>query len=225
MGRREIRKAGLDWRPVIPLPALHNISSKVPFSSPAELPIPPTGKRAREGPRVLCRARRHVTASLLTAGTIVTLSLSVGGVLSAAPAGAAGILPPANPPSNIAPTSPDWLRSVDAGRAAEGVGPMAVSEAALAALPIDQQVLTVVNDERIDRGLPPIDYITSQLDAAAQAGANAGGDPSFPSALTGGAPITYGGSVWAGGLSSNVLEADYYWMYDDGWSGATTTNG
>jgi hypothetical protein len=29
--------------------------------------------------------------------------------------------------------------------------------------------------------------------------------------------------VWAGGLTS-VLEADYYWMYDDGWSGSSTTN-
>ena len=35
--------------------------------------------------------------------------------------------------------------------------------------------------------------------------------------------ITYGGSIWAGGLTS-VLEADYYWMYDDGWSGSSTTN-
>ena len=76
----------------------------------------------------------------------------------------------------------------------------------------------MVNDERIDRGLPPIDYMTAQLDAYAQGGANAGTDPSFPSSLTGGAPITFGGPVWAGGLTS-VLEADYYWMYDDGCSG------
>ena len=147
---------------------------------------------------MLCRARRRATASLLAAGTIVTLSFSVGGVLPAAPAGAAGILPPSNPPSNVAPSSSDWLQSVNAGRAAEGVGPMELSEAALAALPIDRQVLTVVNEERIDRGLPPIDYITGQLDAAAQAGANAGADPVFPTSLTGGTPITFGGAVWAG---------------------------
>ncbi len=41
--------------------------------------------------------------------------------------------------------------------------------------------------------------------------------------MTGGASLTYGGSIWAGGLTS-VLEADYYWMYDDGWSGSSTTN-
>jgi hypothetical protein len=141
----------------------------------------------------------------------------------AAPAGAAGTLPPSNPPANIAPSSSDWLSSIDAARAQEGVGSMNINESELASLPIDEQLLTVINDERIDRGLPPIDDVTSQLDGYAQAGADAGGDPSFPSTLTGGAPITYGGSVWAGGLTS-VLEADYYWMYADGWSGTSTTN-
>ena len=34
-------------------------------------------------------------------------------------------------------------------------------------------------------GLPPIDYMTAQLDAYAQAGANAGTDPAFPTTLTG----------------------------------------
>ena len=101
--------------------------------------------------------------------------------------------------------------------------PMNISEARSTTLPMDQQILTVVNDERVDRGLPPIDYVTSQLDSYAQGGANAGSDPSFPSSLTGGAPITFGGSIWAGGLTS-VLEADYYWMYDDGYSGSSTTN-
>jgi hypothetical protein len=149
-------------------------------------------------------------------------SVAVG--ITAPPAGAAGIVPPANPPANIAPSSGDWLASINAARAQEGVGPMNVAESQLPSLPVDEQMLTVVNDERSDRGLPPIDYVTSQLDGYAQAGANAGSDPSFPSALTGGAPITYGGSVWAGNLSSNILEADYYWMYNDGWSGSTTTN-
>ncbi len=138
-------------------------------------------------------------------------------------AGAAGILPPSNPPGNIAPDSANWIQAIDNGRSAEGVGPMNLSESALSTLPVDQQVLTVVNAERVDRGLPPVEYITSQLDAYAQAGANAGKDPSFPSALSGGSGVTWGGSVWAGGLTS-VPEADYYWMYDDGWGGSSTTN-
>jgi hypothetical protein len=148
---------------------------------------------------------------------------TVAAGLASAPASAAGILPPSNPSANIAPDNPDWLASIDDARRQEGVGPMNVSEAALGALPLDQQVLTVVNDERVDRGEQPIEYITSQLDGAAQVGANAGTDPTFPSALTGGTPITFGGSIWAGGLTS-VLEADYYWMYDDGYSGSSTSN-
>jgi hypothetical protein len=92
-------------------------------------------------------------------------------------------------------------------------------------LPIPEQVFTVVNLERNDRGLPAISYMTSQLNADAQSGADAGGDPGFPTSLSGGAEVMYGGSIWAGGLAS-VFEADYYWMYDDGWGGllSTTSN-
>ena len=85
-------------------------------------------------------------------------------------AGAAGILPPGNPPANIAPSSGDFLASIDNARAQEGVGPMEVNEAQLDALPMAQQVFIVLNDERIDRGLPPIEYMTAQLDASRQPG-------------------------------------------------------
>jgi hypothetical protein len=152
---------------------------------------------------------------------MVMTSIAAG--LASAPASAAGILPPSNPSANMPPASSDWLTSINDARAQEGVGPMDLSETGLAGLPFDQQMLTVVNDERIDRGLQPIDYVTSQLDAYAQGGANAGSDPTFPTALTGGAPITYGGAIWAGGLT-NMLESDYYWMYDDGYSGTSTSN-
>ena len=162
-----------------------------------------------------CSRRRFAT--LLLPISIMAMSSMAAG-LSSASAGAAGILPPSNPPANIAPSSTDWLASINGARAQEGLGGLGVSESALSALPVPEQVFTVVNDERIDRGLPPIDYMTSQLDSYAQAGADSGTDASFPSSLTGGAPLTFGGSVWAGGLSS-VLEADYYWMYDDGFGG------
>ena len=148
---------------------------------------------------------------------------SIAAGLTSAPAGAAGILPPGNPAANIAPNSSDWLSAINSAASQEGVGSMNLSESALAALPLPEQVFTVVNDERIDRGLPPIDYMTAQLNSYAQGGADSGTDPSFPTSVTGGAPITFGGSIWAGGLSS-VLEADYYWMYDDGWGGTSTTN-
>jgi hypothetical protein len=147
------------------------------------------------------------------------------GTWQSAPAGAAGILPPQNPPANVALTSSDYLTSIDSARTDEGVGPMNVTEATLATLPLPEQAFIVVNEERIDRGLPPIAYMTAQLNAYAQQGANAGNDPSIPTTLTGGGRLMWGGSVWAGGLSS-VLEADFYWMYSDGFGGAqgSTTN-
>jgi hypothetical protein len=135
-----------------------------------------------------------------------------------ASAGAAGILPPSNPSANIQPASSDYLTSIDSARAAEGVGPLSITESAFNALPVSEQLFTIINLERIDRGLQPIGYLTSQLNSYAQGGADAGTDPSFPPSLTGGAPVTFGGSIWAGGLSS-VLESDFYWMYDDGYGG------
>ena len=157
-------------------------------------------------------------------GTVVVAAAITGGWLSQR-AGAAGILPPNNPPANIAPSSPDFLTSIDTARADEGVGPMDVSESVVSNLPVDEQALIIINEERINRGLAPIAYVTAQLDADAHQGADAGDDPGFPSALTGGSSLTWGGSVWAGGLSS-VFGADYYWMYSDGFGGTPgeTTN-
>jgi hypothetical protein len=95
---------------------------------------------------------------------------------------------------------------------------LSITEASFNAMPVTQQIFTIINLERIDRGLQPIQYLTSQINGYAQTGADAGTDPGFPTSLTGGAPVTFGGSIWAGNVSS-TLEADFYWMYDDGWGG------
>ncbi len=115
------------------------------------------------------RVRRRV-AILLPIGVMISSSFITAGLTSAT-AGADGILPPANPASNIAPSSADWLSSIDAARAQEGVGTMNISESALASLPVPEQVFAVLNVERVDRGLPPINDMTAQLDSYAQAGA------------------------------------------------------
>ena len=167
------------------------------------------------------RARGRAATLLLPIAALVSSFVASG--LTSAPAGGAGILPPANPPSNIAPSSGDWVQAINSARAQEGVGPLSISAAQLSAMSIPEQVFVVINSERVDRGLPPINYMTAQLDTYAHGGANAGNDPTFPSSLSNGAPLTWGGSIWAGGLSS-VLEADYFWMYDDGWGGSGTTN-
>src|ERR1700722_12895162 len=112
------------------------------------------------------RVRRRV-AILVPIGVMIISSITAG--LTCVPAGAGGILPPANPASNVAPSNADWLSSIDAARAEEGVGPMDISESALAALPLPEQVFAVVNFERVDRGLPPIYDMTAQLNSYAQA--------------------------------------------------------
>jgi hypothetical protein len=151
---------------------------------------------------------------LLMLGTSVVITL----VLLGTNAGAAGYIPPANPFQNVATSSSDWLSSINSARSQEGVSAMAVAEGGVSSLPIPEQVFLIVNRERIDRGQPPISYMTSQLNSYAAGGAQAPGDPSIPTTLTGGTSMTWGGSIWAGGMS-NVFEADYYWMYEDGWGG------
>jgi hypothetical protein len=177
------------------------------------LPATQAGRAARRR----CRAKTWIVAA--------SLGVVASGALSAS-AGAAGILPPGNPSANIAPISSDWMTSIDAASATEGVGAMPVSESAVEALPVAEQLFIVINQERIDRGLAPVEYMTSQLNSDALQGANADTDPSFPALLTGGAALTGGGAIWAGGITS-ALEADYYWMYDDGWGGSAgaTSNG
>jgi hypothetical protein len=153
-------------------------------------------------------------------------SLVLATLLVGTEAGATGLIPPANPLLNVSTNSSDWLTAINSARSQEGVGPMAVAESGVSNLPIPEQVFLIVNRERIDRGEAPISYMTSQLNSYAAGGAQAPGDPSIPSTLTGGTSMTWGGSIWAGGMS-NVFEADYYWMYEDGWAGlaSLTSNG
>jgi hypothetical protein len=66
----------------------------------------------------------------------------------------------------------------------------------------------------------------ASLDTAAQTAADDAEDPNVPTGFPiasdpGGAPAS--GGAWAGG-SMNALEADYGWMYDDGWGGPGNTD-
>ena len=144
-----------------------------------------------------------------------------------------------HPPANVAP-NPDFnqtcsqggavdnrdacllatLRAIDAARAQEGVGPMALPDNYWT-LPADQQLFVALNRERVDRGNPPLVGLTAELDSAAQQGADQNGDPSLT------AP-SYAGATWEGrtiywGAVTQALAADYYWMYEDGWGGSADT--
>src|SRR5580693_3717758 len=130
------------------------------------------GQLASARPTLCGARRRHVWSRRSRAQSVLAMFAVAGcfvvaAIGSTAAAGAAGILPPSNPPANIAPSDSDWLTSIDAARAVEGVGPMEVDESVLDSLPAPEQLFIVVNDERIDRGLPPIEYMSAQLNAVA----------------------------------------------------------
>jgi hypothetical protein len=145
-----------------------------------------------------------------------------------APPSGHAILPPHNPPANIAP-APNFLTAcsssgadnssgcvssvvaaIDNGRRAEGLAPMALPRN-WASLTPAEQLFVATNLERTVRGLPALSAMATLLDQAAAAGAASGVDPSPP----GGFPFEQWGGNWAGGVGS-ALEAVYYWMYDDG---------
>jgi hypothetical protein len=161
------------------------------------------------------RHRHSVSPVVFLVAALATLLGSVVLTGWTTSATAAGILPPANPVANTPQSSPDWLSSINHARALEGVGPMAIDESAFAKLPTAEQLFIAINFERIGRGLPPIMYMTSQLNAYAAQGAALSRDPAIPTVLTGGAAVVTGDAIWAGEVSSS-LSADYYWMYLDG---------
>jgi hypothetical protein len=174
--------------------------------------------------------RRRVTWSAL-AGALLVCVLAMG---AAAPAGAAGLVPPADPPASI-PPSPDFnqscafsgfdttaacqtaaLAAIDNARAAEGLGKL-VLPTNYSSLTMPEQLLVVANIERIDRGIAPIVGLVAALNTPSQAASTQNGpdydDPVPPSNYP--CCLYDWGSIWAGGYAT-VLGAVYSWMYDDG---------
>jgi len=139
-----------------------------------------------------------------------------------------GILPPGNPPANIAP-SPNFLSNCSGSQYDDSTGCVSAVLQAIAngrereglsgmVLPTDwtqltpqQQLFVATNLERTVRGLPPLTALATALDASTMSGAEQSNDPSPPP----GFPWSEWGSNWAGAVG-NPLEAIYFWMYDDG---------
>jgi hypothetical protein len=109
-------------------------------------------------------------------------------------------------PANVATCNSAALSEIDAARAAEGYGPLALPSG-FATMPVAAQVIAVANAERTSRGLPALPESTA-LDGLAQLGAVAGRDPS--------GPANYGWSSNIAWGDPTALAADYSWMYDDG---------
>jgi hypothetical protein len=109
---------------------------------------------------------------------------------------------------NSAPCLGAIVSAIDHARAAEGVKPMTLP-ADFARLSIPAQMLVAVDQERVDRGLPPFTGLSATLDANAERGARTANDPPNPDGVIG------DDTEWSGG-AVNGLDADYGWMYDDG---------
>lgn len=103
-----------------------------------------------------------------------------------------------------------FLRAINAARAVEHVPAMRLP-ADWSLLTVPEQLFVLADLERVGRGLPPYVGLSASLDAIAQKGAQAGGDPTLPPGL-----IDAGASTWAGDSVSTVA-ADYEWVYDDGY--------
>lgn len=117
---------------------------------------------------------------------------------------------------------PDELAAMNRARRAESLGGFALPRN-FTKLTVPDQLLVITNIERVSRGEDPILGVLAQLNPYAQRGAAANADPSLPSPMVvAGATGAYG-SNYASGV--NTLDANYEWMYTDGWDGKYTFNG
>jgi len=175
--------------------------------------------------------------------------------------GAAGILPPANPRSDLwaepaysftpvndtiyavgqtlpacwkwgsshnfvaRATAPqcvaDELMATDRAQRAEGLPAIGLPRN-FGALSAPEQLLVLVDIERVSRGEPPVLGVSARANVFAQLGARSNSDPSLPATsgivgLTGDWASNYAGSI-------SPLDANYEWMYTDGWQGKLTLN-
>jgi len=171
-------------------------------------------------------ARRSV--GVLAAALVAVVSGAVGySTTSVAPAAAAQSDPAANvslpqsllntqytdcraqPIDNSAPCTQALLAEIDYGRATEGLAPVTLPSN-WAGLSVPEQVFVIVDLERVARGLQPFLGLSFIWDAVAQTGAGDYQDPPAPQGYP------WEGTEWAGGVA-NPLQADFIWMYNDGY--------
>ncbi|MFZ0248795.1 MAG: hypothetical protein WAL61_02520 [Acidimicrobiales bacterium] len=160
------------------------------------------------------------------ASAAVVLLLPLGALPGSA---GAAIVPPQNPAGNISPAPgysgpcgslaapnpycPSGLTTLYGDRQVEGLGPMSLPSNYPSLTP-PEQLFVLTDLERVDRGLAPIPGLAANLDAYAQAGADAHTDPGFPSSISG------GGSTYSS--SPSLGESLALWMYDDGPGGSNS---
>ena len=107
------------------------------------------------------------------------------------------------------------IAATDNARASEGLGPIRLPTG-YASLTPEEQLFVITDIERVSRGEAPVVGLSPLLDGYAQAGAEAGNDPQFSfSAIP--SSNWWGSNVVSDAL--NALDANYTWMYDDGYGG------
>jgi hypothetical protein len=90
-------------------------------------------------------------------------------------------------------------------------------------LTVSEQLLVLVDSERVSRGEAPVAGLSKTANAYAQRGAVTKSDPVLPPSSSGVTGVT---GTWASNYASAIstLDANYEWMYVDGWQGASTSN-
>jgi hypothetical protein len=171
--------------------------------------------------------RKTALAALAMAAALIACSAaSVLTSSASARSPRAGILPPANPQYSLGVLQLLWpmcsgaddysngcmepsLAMLNAGRLSEQLGPV-VLPSNWQQLTVAEQLFVLTELERTARGLPADTGLAADWDSAAQAGADAGQDPTH-----GGSGASGYRAVWAGGEPNPiVVMAD--WIYADG---------
>jgi len=161
---------------------------------------------------------------------------------------ARGILPPRVPPVSLPPwpnpmnsacqfntlhssfvvttaCTNEQLQSIDVAHELEHVRPMTLPTNWDSLTP-GEQLFVLADLERVDRHLPPYLGLNRALSREAAKAVRRNEDPSLAPGFALHANTTSGlvafASTWAQNFST--LSADYFWMYDDGWAGASTGN-
>lgn len=162
----------------------------------------------------------------------VVVAATACAAAGAVPARAAGRLPPATPPANVAlgPLPPACgsrprsaacedgvVRALDRARAKLRLGPYRLPRDFTALSPA-RQLLILTNLDRIAYRLPPVAGLLPALDRAAVRGAARKVDPVPPPGLFAGLPRWSYTSSWASDFSDALL-AYYFWAYADGYPG------
>ena len=84
-------------------------------------------------------------------------------------------------------------------------------------LRVPLQTFVITNLERVSRGLHPVTGVNPQMSSWAAAGARHSSDPVVAAwDLRNGTRLQTFGAIWASDL--NALDADFIWMYADGWA-------